>query len=58
MADVGKCNCTSRYCAAVAKGSFPVSSNATSAVFSLRATLPPFPFDNLGVDATCSNCKC
>ena len=57
LADVGKCNCTSRYCAAAAFGSVPVANTNASSVFTLRASLPPFPFDNLGADASCSNCE-
>jgi hypothetical protein len=35
----------------------PFSSSNSSALVTLRADLPPFPFDNLGADATCSNCE-
>lgn len=57
LADVGKCSCSSKYCAAAAAGWVPISSGNGSAVVTLRANLPPFPFDNLGADATCSDCK-
>lgn len=58
LADVGKCSCASRYCTAAAFGALPISSSNGSAVMTLRANLPPFPFDNLGADATCSDCEC
>lgn len=57
LADMGKCSCASRFCTAAAHGSMPFSSSNSSALVTLRADLPPFPFGNLGADATCSNCE-
>jgi hypothetical protein len=56
---VQKCACDSRFCAAAAFGSVPVAGGGAngSASVSLRATLPPFPFNNLGADASCSDCE-
>lgn len=57
LADVAKCSCASRFCTAAAHGSVPFSSGNSSALVTLRADLPPFPFDNVGADASCSNCE-
>jgi hypothetical protein len=57
LADVHKCNCTSRFCAAAAAGVLPFSGDAASDKVSLAGTDPAFVFDDLPADAFCTTCE-
>jgi hypothetical protein len=57
LADVHKCNCTSRFCAAAAAGVLPIGGTAASDTVSIAGTDPSFVFDDLPADTFCTNCK-
>ncbi|WIA19459.1 hypothetical protein OEZ85_004073 [Tetradesmus obliquus] len=55
LADVHKCNCTSRFCAAAAAGVLPFTAAAASDKVSIAGTDPAFVFDDLPADTFCTN---
>eukprot|EP00879_Flechtneria_rotunda_P000373 GHRR01000465.1.p1 GENE.GHRR01000465.1~~GHRR01000465.1.p1 ORF type:complete len:1109 (+),score=342.16 GHRR01000465.1:4020-7346(+) len=55
LADVGKCTCSSKYCAAATSGKLLLNGTVTNDTVSLTAALPPFPFDDLRMEPFCSN---
>jgi hypothetical protein len=57
LADVAKCNCTSRFCTAAAAGVLPFSAAAASDKVSIAGTDPHFVFDDLPADTFCTNCE-
>lgn len=58
LADVHKCNCSSKYCAAAAAGVLVFNGSVTSDKVSFTGAEPPFVFDDLPTDTACINCKC
>jgi hypothetical protein len=57
LADVGKCNCSARYCAPAVTGSFMISNSSAAETVTLNAALPPFPFADGPGEAACTECE-
>ncbi|KAF6259840.1 hypothetical protein COO60DRAFT_964595 [Scenedesmus sp. NREL 46B-D3] len=54
LADVNKCNCSSRFCNAAAAGVLPFSGAGASDKVSITGTDPTFVFDDLPAETFCS----